>query len=192
MQSTSTFSYAATLALLLAACTATPTPTPAEIFKRDFDWCGVSQFYDETSDASPYWLHCLQIRNNLINTKSGSRNFLMQPYQEYDLASWGNCKFRAKSNSAHGSVVGYDDVSDLIWDSINQFKRDNRIGARGRMICVDAYQVGKESVNWWIQTLPSEPEHEGLLDVEVILTLRSVSLVKSRTPVSCIPFFYPR
>lgn len=86
------------------------------------------------------------IRNNL----SGNGDWSINAWQERDIASWGSCKFRVRSNNNLGSVVGDTDVKDVIWDAINKFKRDNRIGARGRMECDKIFGSGRDGVNWWI------------------------------------------
>ncbi|THC88729.1 hypothetical protein EYZ11_011829 [Aspergillus tanneri] len=102
------------------------------------DTCGDSTFVDQTSDASPSVDDCLTIIKNIEGDASTDWTTQVVGKNQRKVASHGSCAFGVEATKVDGNVnfvVGGQDVIDIINDSIKQFARDGKVGAKGNMDC---------------------------------------------------------
>lgn len=114
-----------------------PDPSyPCNIAKGQ-DFCQISSFVDQTSDASPSVSDCQQIIKNIENDADASWDTGIATQRE--LVHYGSCAFGVESKSgADGNVmyqVGAQDIIDLINESISKFGGSGKVGAKGVMDC---------------------------------------------------------
>jgi len=125
-------------------------PTEHDALRPLANHCGPSTFIDQTSNASPFANHCLQIVRNIQGDKKTSWRIAVGRHRT--IASHATCHFGVESNGGGNNIffdVGGEDVEDLIRDSVRKFRRSNgRIGAKGVMSCSGSF--GREEVLWGI------------------------------------------
>jgi hypothetical protein len=111
------------------------------------DHCGPSSFANQTSDASPLVDDCIHLANNII----GDGTWTSNPLGHRQLAKYGTCVFGVEGGDGtiiiQAYKVGNEDIRDLIFDSINKFQSDGKVGSKGRMDC-DAVLGLRIPVEW--------------------------------------------
>ncbi|KAK0610627.1 putative necrosis-inducing factor-domain-containing protein [Bombardia bombarda] len=123
------------------------------------DQCGYSTFTDITDNStSPFAEDCGVIRDNYGALSGYFRvNYLDLIVNKYCyLIMIGTCVFGITTNDTLGTMVGTEDIHDIMRDSINQFTQNTgRVGATGNVTC----NAGDTTVTvtWVIQGLLQNP-----------------------------------
>ncbi|KAJ5745953.1 hypothetical protein N7520_011135 [Penicillium odoratum] len=136
------------LTLLFAGIQAAPTSeNPSVVLnKRKYiNDCGTSTFVDETTSGSPKVADCKKIATNI---KSGGTWTFEGFGVQHQLVQYGTCAFGVTVSADYYTMIGNEDIIDLITDSIEKYKWEGKVGAKGHMMCEG--QDGKNEVVWGI------------------------------------------
>ncbi|KAL5360965.1 hypothetical protein BJX96DRAFT_151156 [Aspergillus floccosus] len=115
------------------------------------DYCEVSSFIDQTSDASPSVADCLTIIKNIEGDGETDWTHQVVGHPHREIASHGSCAFGVEATKTDGNVnfkIGGQDVIDIINDAIDKFARDGKIGAKGDVNCNG--NVKSQPIEWGI------------------------------------------
>ncbi|EPE06554.1 glycoside hydrolase family 18 protein [Ophiostoma piceae UAMH 11346] len=114
------------------------------------DFCEISNFFNQGSDASPSVDDCMQIVAQVQGTQK-TWQVNTAGLAQKKLISYGSCHFGAQASNLHGNIyfhVGSQDVVDLITDAVNKFATNGKIGARGDMDCKG--NINSQDMSWGI------------------------------------------
>lgn len=102
-------------------------------------WCGESTFVDQTSDASPLAEDCLRIATNIAN--GGRWDIDMFLHRQKRIVEYKTCALGAQGHpNTPGEIkayIGFEDIIDIIHDSVERFGGGGKVGAKGVMECYD-------------------------------------------------------
>ncbi|KAK3377970.1 putative necrosis-inducing factor-domain-containing protein [Podospora didyma] len=117
----------ATTLFHIASLIASAVQKSGPLFKNS---CGTSTVVNQSSAASPLVADCQTLRENL----SGAGAFAVVASQR-TIAKFGTCAFGADPGKLGATLVGTEDVRDLVADAINKFASQGKVGAKGTMDC---------------------------------------------------------
>lgn len=115
------------------------------------DYCEISSFIGETTDASPSVSDCLTIIKNIEGDGETQYTTQVVGHPHREIASHGSCAFGVEATKTDGNVnflVGGQDVIDIINDAIDQFAWNGKIGAKGNVNCNG--NVKSQPIKWGI------------------------------------------
>jgi hypothetical protein len=115
------------------------------------NFCGVSTFVGQTSNASPLSGDCLQIVRNIENDGSTQWEISTAGLAQRAIATAGSCRFGVEATSNQGNAVfwvGGQDMRDIIFDALTRFGGGGKVSGYGEMQCNG--NIGHQSVKWGI------------------------------------------
>ncbi|KAK1826535.1 hypothetical protein QBC39DRAFT_396776 [Podospora conica] len=114
--------------------------------------CGISDFTDQTSGASPIVSDCQQIIRNIEG--DGSTDWTHRITGHREILSHGSCHFGIERTGGTGGAVefrvGGQDAIDVINDAIRRWGGGGRVGGKGVMPCSGTTAGTKVNVLWGI------------------------------------------
>jgi hypothetical protein len=120
----------------------TANPGSSDFYPCDIppgkDTCGHSTFVDVTSNGSPLVDDCHTIIKNIEGDATTDYTTQVLGKNQREIVTHASCHFGVKATKEGGNadfVVGGQDVIDIIKESVKQFARDGKVGAKGNMDC---------------------------------------------------------
>lgn len=121
---------------------ATANPGSSDFYPCDIppgkDTCGHSTFVDVTSNGSPLVDDCLTIIKNIEGDATTDYTTQVLGKNQREIVAHASCHFGVEATKEGGNadfVVGGQDAIDIIKESVKQFARDGKVGAKGNMDC---------------------------------------------------------
>ncbi|KAH6617548.1 hypothetical protein F5144DRAFT_660933 [Chaetomium tenue] len=115
------------------------------------NFCGISTFVGQTSDASPASRDCLQIIRNIENDGSTQWEVSTAGLSQRAIATAGSCRFGVEATANQGNAVfwvGGQDVRDIITDAVKKFGGSGKVSGYGELECNG--NLGHQKVKWGI------------------------------------------